>query len=130
MKLDVLVQRRQFAPRMRQPRCAVRRSLRARPRTARRAIEIARPDSLRCSAYEYRLLAQGHADFVISTQMTPWDHAPGALIVEQAGGKAAMIDGTPYSAAITSGALIVASSKDVWSTVAEAFDFLEEIEVA
>jgi fructose-1,6-bisphosphatase/inositol monophosphatase family enzyme len=72
-------------------------------------------------------VAQGHADFVLSGQMTPWDHAPGALIVERAGGKAAMIDGTPYSAAVTSGYLIVASNKDTWSRVAEAFSILEDL---
>jgi len=86
--------------------------------------KIGKPGSLNCSAHEYRLLAQGAADFILSPQQTPWDHAAGVVICERAGGHAAMLDGTEYSAALTEGNLLVASSKAVWDQVAAHLSFL------
>ena len=77
--------------------------------------------TLRCSEHEYRLLATGSADFVLSGNLNCWDHAPGVLLCQQAGGKAAMLDGTPYNAAMTSGYLLSASSEAVWDSVASQF---------
>ncbi|GGX42531.1 inositol phosphatase [Tateyamaria omphalii] len=74
--------------------------------------------SLRCSAHEYRLLATGAVDFVLSGHLNSWDHAAGVLICQQAGGKAAMLDGSDYSATVKSGYLLAASSPEVWSAVA------------
>ncbi|MBU2980882.1 inositol monophosphatase [Lentibacter algarum] len=75
---------------------------------------IGQPGSLRCSAHEYRLIAQGHVDFVLSTCMTPWDHAAGVLLCQQAGGVARMLDGSAYSANLQEGPLLVASCEEVW----------------
>ena len=51
----------------------------------------------RCSAWAYLDAASGHSDFVMQYRMTVWDHAPGVLIVAEAGGRTAMLpDGTPY----------------------------------
>lgn len=77
--------------------------------------------SLRCSAHEYRLLATGAADFLLSGHLNCWDHAAGVLLCQQAGGKAAMLDGTDYNAAMTSGYLLCASCDTVWSEVAAQF---------
>ncbi|MEO0380224.1 MAG: inositol monophosphatase [Pseudomonadota bacterium] len=77
--------------------------------------------TLRCSAHEYRLLATGAVDFVLSGHLNCWDHAAGVLLCQQAGGKAAMIDGTAYNAAMTSGYLLCASSDGVWDRVATQF---------
>lgn len=74
--------------------------------------------SLRCSAHEYRLLATGAVDFVLSGHLNSWDHAAGVLICQQAGGKAAMLDGSDYNATVKSGYLLTASSPEVWSVVA------------
>ena len=80
--------------------------------------------ALRCSAHEYRLLGTGAVDFVMSGTLNPWDHAAGALICQQAGGKVAMLDGTPYDATIKSGYLLCASSEATWDTLAAHFNDL------
>ncbi len=76
--------------------------------------EIGQPGALRCSAHEYRLLAQGHVDFVLSGTMTPWDHAAGVLMCQNAGGVARMLDGSDYSANLPEGILLVTSCEEVW----------------
>lgn len=45
-----------------------------------------------CSAYAYLKLARGEADFKISSRIHPWDHLAGALLLEEAGGRAAFLD--------------------------------------
>ena len=71
-------------------------------------------EALRCSAHEYRMLAQGHTDFVLTATLNPWDHAAGALICEQAGAHVEMLDGGPYTAARHSGFLLVAPDRTTW----------------
>ena len=86
--------------------------------------KIGRPDALRCSAHEYRLLAEGHCDFVLSCKMTPWDHAAGVLLCQKAGGHVGFLDGREYSAAEKEGYLLCAGSEATWKTVADELGFL------
>lgn len=83
-----------------------------------------RSSSLRCSAHEYRMLAQGHADFMITALLHPWDHAAGALICKQAGCHVEMLDGGDYSAARHEGHLLVAPDKTTWNKLKKVFGFL------
>lgn len=71
--------------------------------------DIGRANSLRCSCHEYRLIAQGHVDFVLSGVLNPWDHAAGVLITQEAGGAAGVLSGGPYKPVQTPGGLVVAS---------------------
>jgi len=73
--------------------------------------------ALRCSCHEYRLLAQGAVDFILSDRLNPWDHAAGVLICRRAGGVARMLDGRDYDAAITDGLLLCAASEATWQTL-------------
>ncbi|WP_375263639.1 inositol monophosphatase family protein [Palleronia sp.] len=57
---------------------------------------FSRVQSLRCSLYEYRMLAAGHVDWLIAAQSKPWDHLAGQLIVEEAGGAWGTLAGGPY----------------------------------
>jgi fructose-1,6-bisphosphatase/inositol monophosphatase family enzyme len=83
--------------------------------------------SLRCSAHEYRMLATGGVDFIMSGALNAWDHAAGALICAQAGGKSAMLDGSPYTATASEGYLLCAASEAVWDKVAAHFaDLMSE----
>ncbi|GGY41766.1 inositol monophosphatase family protein [Parvularcula lutaonensis] len=51
-----------------------------------------------CSAYAYGDLARGLIDYVVQYKMTPWDHAPGQLLVEEAGGRFGFLPGgEPYT---------------------------------
>jgi fructose-1,6-bisphosphatase/inositol monophosphatase family enzyme len=71
------------------------------------------------AAVEYPLLAEGDQDFALFGRTLPWDHAPGVLLVEEAGGVARRPDGRPYLPAETSGRLLVAADEATWSTVRE-----------
>ena len=82
--------------------------------------------SMRCSAQEYRMIAQGHADFMLSGLLHPWDHAAGALICARAGAHVEMLDGGPYSAARHEGHLLVAPDRTTWNRLRKVFAFLVE----
>ncbi len=82
--------------------------------------------TLRAVCHEYRMFAQGHVDFVLSTRLNPWDHAAGVLIARQAGGHVAMLDGSDYQAHARDGYLLVASDAATWGRVRDTFDFLLE----
>ncbi|TIW45189.1 MAG: inositol monophosphatase, partial [Mesorhizobium sp.] len=68
----------------------------------------------RCAAHEYRLLASGHAHFVVYNKLMPWDHLAGVLIHQEAGGYAARIDGSAYLPSHVDGGILVAPDKDSW----------------
>jgi fructose-1,6-bisphosphatase/inositol monophosphatase family enzyme len=82
---------------------------------------LTRVTALRCSCHEYRLLAQGAVDFVLSDQLNPWDHAAGVLICAQAGGVARMLDGRAYDTAIRKGILLAAANETAWQRLAAHF---------
>lgn len=93
----------------------------ARQAAALAGLGYGRVTSLRCSCHEYRMLAQGHVEFVLSgPEPYPWDHAAGVLIAEAAGGVARFLDGTPYDLS-RNGVLLVANSEATWARVAADF---------
>ncbi|WP_232679517.1 inositol monophosphatase [Nocardioides sp. R-C-SC26] len=49
-----------------------------------------------CCGVDYPRLLSGEADYVLYRGLKPWDHAPGSLLVTEAGGAAAHLDGAPY----------------------------------
>jgi fructose-1,6-bisphosphatase/inositol monophosphatase family enzyme len=53
-------------------------------------------DIPRCAAEQYPRLALGENDVCSFTRTLAWDHAAGVLWLNEAGGKAARIDGTAY----------------------------------
>lgn len=53
-------------------------------------------DIPRCAAEQYPRLALGTNDVSIFERTLPWDHAAGALWLNEAGGKVARMDGSPY----------------------------------
>lgn len=87
---------------------------------------LARCIALRCSCHEYRLLAQGAVDFVLSDVLNPWDHAAGVLACQRAGGVARMLDGRDYSTAILNGVLLSAANADTWQRLRDHFACLLE----
>ncbi len=51
-----------------------------------------------CSAYAYLKLITGEVDFKLSSRIHPWDHAAGALMLEELGGEVRWLDvGAPYT---------------------------------
>ena len=94
------------------------------PTLAARLPGLRRAYTLRCSAHEYRLIAQGHADFMLTPLLHPWDHAAGALICQRAGAHVEMLDGGPYTAARHEGHLLVAPDRPTWNRLRKVFSFL------
>lgn len=86
--------------------------------------DFARMMSFGCACHEYRTMAFGFVDFMLTARLMPWDHAAGVMILQEAGGYAALLDGTPYSPTIHQGLMIGANSRDSWENLREKFDFL------
>jgi fructose-1,6-bisphosphatase/inositol monophosphatase family enzyme len=73
--------------------------------------------SLRCCGQEYRLAAAGRADFLVYGKLNPWDHAPGALLVREAGGVVKMFDGSDYDPRRQGVGLLCAPDEETWRAI-------------
>ncbi len=82
-----------------------------------RAQGFAEIRGLSCAGLGYTALARGEVDFLAGRVTKPWDHAAGALIVTEAGGHVARVDGTGYVPDALGPALLAASSQGTWQTV-------------
>jgi len=71
----------------------------------------------RCAAHEYRMAAGGHCHFLFFNRLMPWDHAPGWLLHQEAGGYSARLDGSPYRPTVSDGGLICAPDRASWEAV-------------
>jgi fructose-1,6-bisphosphatase/inositol monophosphatase family enzyme len=69
------------------------------------------------AAIEYTAVARGEKDFVVYHRLLPWDHAPGALILSEAGGAVEHADGRPYEPRATSQLTIVGVSPAVCAEI-------------
>lgn len=70
-----------------------------------------------CAGYEYPAIARDEQQFALFWRMLPWDHAPGTLLIEEAGGVAWHLDGTPYDPTKPRFGVLVAQSQEIWHTV-------------
>ncbi|MGC4192026.1 MAG: inositol monophosphatase [Thermomicrobiales bacterium] len=73
-----------------------------------------------CAGIEYPLIAAGLQEFVRFQRLRPWDHAPGTLYLEEAGGYIRRWDGTPYSPGTDGTGLLAAADETCWTLVREA----------
>lgn len=72
-------------------------------------------DIPRCAAEQYPRLALGENDISSFKRTLPWDHAAGVLWLNEAGGKAARLDGSAYRVDESDKpGLIGASSPAIW----------------
>jgi fructose-1,6-bisphosphatase/inositol monophosphatase family enzyme len=74
----------------------------------------------RCAAHEYRMACAGHCHLLFFNRLLPWDHAPGWLLHQEAGGYSARLDGSPYSPLLTDGGLICAPDRASWQAARAA----------
>jgi len=72
----------------------------------------------RCAAEQYPRVMLGTNDLALFWRTHVWDHAPGALIVQEAGGRVARFDGTPYAIGQTGKGLLAAASPALWDEAA------------
>ena len=69
---------------------------------------------LSSAAQEYLRLLEGRAHYSLYHRLMPWDHAAGVLLHAEAGGHAALVDGTPYRPTALSGSLMMAPDAESW----------------
>lgn len=82
-------------------------------------------DIPRCAAEQYPRLVLGENDLALFNRALPWDHAAGVLFVEEAGGKVARPDGSPYRVADHARpGLIGAASPALWDGMATRIEAL------
>jgi fructose-1,6-bisphosphatase/inositol monophosphatase family enzyme len=73
-----------------------------------------------CAAEQYPRLALGVNDLSFFERTLPWDHAAGALWLNEAGGQCARLDGSPYRVDDwRRKGLLGAASKRLWDAMAE-----------
>jgi fructose-1,6-bisphosphatase/inositol monophosphatase family enzyme len=71
------------------------------------------PDVM-CAAHEYTELASGRKDYVHYYRLLPWDHAPGALLVREAGGVVRHPDGREYDVFDQRESTLVTPDEPTW----------------
>lgn len=77
-------------------------------------------DIPRCAAEQYPRLVLGTNDVSIFERTLPWDHAAGVLFLNEAGGKAARPDGSPYRVdEFDLPGMIGAATPQLWDELAE-----------
>lgn len=91
-----------------------------RSRLARNHSKFLSQIGYRCAAHEYRIIATGGAHFAVYNKLMPWDHLPGALIHQEAGGYLARWDGSAYLPSHVDGGLLVAPDKESWLEIQTA----------
>ncbi len=70
-----------------------------------------------CAGYEYPAIIDGSQDFALFQRLLPWDHAPGTLLLTEAGGVARHPDGKAFQPDARRRGLLLASSQRVWDAV-------------
>lgn len=69
------------------------------------------------AATEYSAIVRGEKDFVIYYRLLPWDHAPGALAVTEAGGAAVHLSGDAYAPLSPNQVTIFAATPELGETL-------------
>ncbi len=85
------------------------------------ALEFANIDAgQNCAGVEYPRIAEGKQEFVRFQRLRPWDHAPGTLLLEEAGGYVRRWDGSFYSPGTDGAGLLAATNETIWNRVRAA----------
>lgn len=85
-------------------------------RVQKRRDRVKQIKSVRCAGIEYLRLATGEVDFLMFSGTMPWDHAPGAAIVQELGAHVSYLDGKGYrpSLALEAGGILAARDRATW----------------
>jgi fructose-1,6-bisphosphatase/inositol monophosphatase family enzyme len=75
-------------------------------------------DIPRCAAEQYPRLFLGQNDIAVFERSWPWDHAAGGLMLNEAGGRLARRDGSPYVVGDRKTGLLGAASPRMWDKAA------------
>jgi len=95
-------------------------SLRAHARAARPAFGALSGGS-GCAGADYQAVVTAERDFAMYWRTLPWDHAPGVLLITEAGGVARRLDRSAYRADdYARPGLLVARNAGIWELAAGA----------
>lgn len=72
----------------------------------------------RCAAYHYPAMLLGSPAVTLYERTLPWDHASGSLLIEEAGGRVARLDGSPYRVDEDRVGLLAATDLMLWDEAA------------
>ena len=72
-----------------------------------------------CGGQEYMALCEGSLQFALYGKLSPWDHAAGVLLHAEAGGHAALLDGSPYRPTTQERGLLLAPDAASWRALRE-----------
>jgi fructose-1,6-bisphosphatase/inositol monophosphatase family enzyme len=70
---------------------------------------------------DYPAIVRGDSDFALYWRTLAWDHAPGTLLLSEAGGHVARLDGSPYRPGEDRPGLLVAASEAAWEAASRAW---------
>ncbi|MFD6108144.1 inositol monophosphatase family protein [Nocardia salmonicida] len=70
-----------------------------------------------CAGVDYSRQLDGELDFSLFHRTLPWDHAPGALLLTEAGGLSRRPDGSSFRLSDNRFGLLNAANADCWNTV-------------
>ncbi len=71
----------------------------------------------RCAGYNYPAFAKNELHFLFFYRTLVWDHAPGVLIAQEAGGLVRRLDGTAYSPVDDRRGLLCANNAETWTAI-------------
>ena len=71
-------------------------------------------ESVVCAAFEYTQVAAGLKDYTLYYRLLPWDHAPGALLVREAGGVVRHPSGRDYDLFDPNEATLLSPDEPTW----------------
>lgn len=73
----------------------------------------------RCAAEQYPRIVQGLSEVAFFERTLPWDHAAGALFLQEAGGIVTRFDGSPYRLTDNCTGLVAAGTRRAWDRAIE-----------
>jgi fructose-1,6-bisphosphatase/inositol monophosphatase family enzyme len=79
-----------------------------------RAAACAQISVVGAACRDYCAVATGEKAFLLYYRLLPWDHAPGALILTEAGGVVRHPDGAPYRPTDRAAPTLGAADESLW----------------
>jgi len=88
-------------------------------RVQQRRDRVQQVKSVRCAGLEYLRLARGEVDFLMFSGVMPWDHAPGAALIQELGGYISYFNADGYrpSHVETATGILAARDRATWDEV-------------
>jgi fructose-1,6-bisphosphatase/inositol monophosphatase family enzyme len=73
------------------------------------------------SGWDHVAVANGERHFSLYYRTLVWDHAPGCLLISEAAGTAARLDGSAYTPLVDTTGLLTACNAETWSLIHDLF---------